>query len=81
MQCNRIAGDLLQTYTTNGAYLCAEVTAQQVFAQSDALEDLRTTIGADGRDTHLRHDLLQTLIHSLDVVLLCTRSSSTAKVM
>ena len=70
MQGNGVAGNLLQTYTANGAHLCAEVAAQQVFTQSDTLEDLRTTIGTDGRYTHLRHNLLQTLIHSLDIVFL-----------
>ena len=71
MQGNGVAGNLLQSHTANGAHLCAEVAAQQVFTQSDRLEDLRTTIGTDGRDTHLRHDLLQALIHRLDVVFLC----------
>ena len=70
MQCHCIAGDLLQTDTANSARLCAEVTAQQILAQSDALEYLCTTIGANGRDTHLRHNLLQALIHSLDIVFL-----------
>ena len=68
MQSDRITGNLLQAYTTNGAHLCSEVPSQQIFAQSDALENLRTTIAADGADTHLRHNFLQSLIHSLDVV-------------
>ena len=70
MKCDSIAGNLLQTHTTNGAHLGTEVAAQQVFAQSDALENLRTAIRADGRDTHLRHNLLQALVHRLNVVLL-----------
>ena len=70
VKCDSIAGNLLQTHTTNGAHLGTEVAAQQVFAQSDALENLRTAIRADGRDTHLRHNLLQALVHRLNVVLL-----------
>ena len=70
MQTDGIAGDLLQTDTADGTRLSAEVTSQQVFAQSDALENLRTTIRADGRDTHLRHDLLQAFVDGLDIVLL-----------
>ena len=62
--------NLLQTYTTDSAYLCAEIPSQQVFAQADALENLSTTIGANGRDTHFRHNLFQPLIHSLDIVFL-----------
>ena len=65
-----IAGNLFQADTTDGAHLCAKVAAQQVLAQADALENLGATIAADGTDTHLRHDLLQALIHRLDVVLL-----------
>ena len=68
MQTDGIAGYLLQSDAADGAHLCAEVAVQQVLAQSDALENLRATIGADGRDAHLRHNLLQTLVHGLDVV-------------
>ena len=59
---------LLQSDAANGTYLRTKVTAQQVLAESDALKDLGTTIRANGRDAHLRHDLLQALIHRLDVV-------------
>ena len=70
MQTDSVAGNLLQANTTDGADLCAEISSQQILAQADRLKDFRTTIGADGRDTHLRHDLLQALIHCLDIVLL-----------
>ena len=70
MQANCIPGYLLESYATDGAHLSAEILAQKVFAQSDALENLGTTIRTDGRDAHLRHYLLQSLIHSLDVVAL-----------
>ena len=63
-----IAGNLLQTDAVYRAHFRSEIPAKQVIAQADALKYLRTAIGADGRDTHLRHDLLQSLIDSLDVV-------------
>ena len=67
---NGIAGNLLQAHTTDGAHLGTEVAAQQILAQSDALKDLGTAVATDGTDTHLTHNLLQTLVHGLDVVLL-----------
>ena len=70
VQADGIAGNLLQAYTTDGAHLCAEISSQQVLAQTDALKNLGATIAADGRDTHLRHDFLQALIHCLDIILL-----------
>ena len=68
MQADGIAGYFLQSDAADGAHLRAEVAAQQVLAQSDALEDLGAAIGADGRDAHLRHNLLQPLVNGLDVV-------------
>ena len=44
MQGDSIACNLLQTNTSDGAHLCTEVAAQQVFAQTDALENLGSTI-------------------------------------
>ena len=73
MQTDGIPCDVCQPDTTNGAHFRAEIASQQVFAQADALEDFRTTIRADGRDTHFRHDFLQALIHRLDVVRLSCR--------
>ena len=70
VQTDGITGNFLQSDTADGACFCSEVSSQQVLAQADAFEDLRTAIAADGRNTHLRHNLLQTLIHSLDVILL-----------
>ena len=71
MQSDSVAGNLLQADAADSAYLGTEIAAQQVFTQSDALEDLGSTIRTDRRDTHLTHNLLQALIHSLDVVGLC----------
>ena len=68
MQTDSIAGDLLQANTSDSAYLCAEIAAQQVLTQTDALENLSSTIRADGRYSHLRHNLLQTFIYRLDVM-------------
>ena len=63
-----ISCNLFQSYTTDGTYLRAEVASQQVLAQSNALENLRSAIGTDGRDAHLRHNLFQAFIYGLDVV-------------
>ena len=63
-----ISGDLLQTNTADGTNFCAEVSLQQTLTESDTLKDLRTAIRADGRDTHLGHDLEQTFLNGLDVV-------------
>ena len=68
VQTDSVAGGLLQANTANGAHLCAEVTFQQVFAQSDALEYLGAAITADGADTHLAHNLLQAFVDSLDIM-------------
>ena len=73
LQTEGIAGNLFQSDAADGAHLRAEITAQQILTQSDALKDLRTAIGADGRDAHLTHDLLQTFVYGLDVVRLCRR--------
>ena len=56
MQHDGVFGYLLQSDTANGADFCTEVSLQQTLRETDALEDLRTTITADGRDTHLRHN-------------------------
>ena len=70
MQADGITGYGLQTDTADGAHLCAEVVFQETLRQADALEYLGTTIATDGRDTHLRHNLEQAFLHSLDIVLL-----------
>ena len=44
VQRNGIAGNLLKAHTSDGAHLGAEVAMQQVFAQSDAFENLCTAI-------------------------------------
>ena len=68
VEADGITGDGLQTDTTNGAGLCAEIVAEQTLGEADALENLGTAVGADGGDTHLGHNLEQTLLHGLDVV-------------
>ena len=70
MQTNGISGNLFQTNTTNRADFCSKVSFQETFAETDAFEYLCTTIGTDGRYTHLTHNLLQAFIDSLDVVTL-----------
>ena len=57
MQTYGITGNFFQSDTANGTYFCTEVSAQQVLAQTDTLENLRTAIRTDGRNAHLRHNL------------------------
>ena len=71
VQTDGIAGDVTKTDTADGRVLRTEVLLQHFLGHTDSLEYLRSTIRTDGRDTHLGHDLLQTLVYSLDVVLLC----------
>ena len=68
MQTDGIPGDVSQSYTADGAHLRTEIALEKVLADTHALEYLRTAIGTDCRDTHLRHYLLEALVHSLDIV-------------
>ena len=72
VQTYGIASDNLQSDTTHSRNRCSEVVLQQALRQTDALEDLCTTIRPDGRNTHLSHNLEETLLHSLDIVGLCS---------
>ena len=63
-----VSCNLFQSNAANGAHLCAKVASQQVLAQSNALENLRSAIGPYGRDAHFGHDFLQSFIYSLDVM-------------
>ena len=68
MQPYRIPRNLLQPDAADGAHLRPEVAAQHLLADADALEYLRPSVRPYGRDAHLRHNLLQSLVHGLDVV-------------
>ena len=68
-QPNGIACNLLQSDAANGAHVRTEISSQQVLAESYALENLRTPIASDGRDAHLRHNLLQPFVNGFDIVL------------
>ena len=68
VQTDGIACDFFQSDAADGAHLCAEVAAKEVLAESDALKDFGAAIASDGRDAHLRHNLFQAFVHSLDVV-------------
>ena len=68
MQTDGIPGNLFQSDAADSAYFRAEVAAKEVLAESDALKDFGAAIASDGRDAHLRHNLFQAFVHSLDVV-------------
>ena len=70
MQPNGIACNLLQSDAANGTHVRTEISSQQVLAESDALENLCTPIASNGRDAHLRHNLLQSFIDGFDIVAL-----------
>ena len=57
VQTYGIASDNLQSDTAHSRNRCSEVVLQQALRQTDALEDLCTTIRPDGRNTHLCHNL------------------------
>lgn len=57
-----------QTDTANCRRIGTEVSLQQALRETNGLEDLRTSVGADGRDTHFCHNLEQTFLKSLYVV-------------
>ena len=68
MSCLRISSNLFKSDAPNGAHLRSEIGLQQRFRQSYTFKNLCTSITADGRNSHLCHDLEQSFLHRLDVV-------------
>ena len=68
MSCLRISSNLFKSDAPNGAHLRSKIGFQQRFRQSYTFKDLCSSITADGRNAHLRHNLEQSLLHCLDVV-------------
>ena len=68
VQFDGVAGNSLQADTTNYRRVGAEVGLQQTFRQSYGLENLRATVRAYRRDSHLGHNLEQTLLQGVDIV-------------
>ncbi len=68
VEAHGVAGDGVESDTADGAHFGTEVGAEQALRQTDSLEDLCTAIGADGRDTHLGHNLEQALLDGRNVV-------------
>ena len=68
MERNGIVGDGLQTYTADGAVVCAEIGLQERLRQADGLENLGAAVAADGRDAHLGHNLEKAFLDGLDIV-------------
>ena len=68
VSCLRISSNLFKSDATNGAHLRSEISLQQRFRQSYTFENLCSSITADGRNAHLRHNLEQSFLHCLDVV-------------
>ena len=63
-----LVGDLVETDAAELRRGAGEVLVDQVRAEADGLEDLRTGVGGDGRDAHLGHHLQHALAGGLDVV-------------
>ncbi|OIQ78884.1 hypothetical protein GALL_394080 [mine drainage metagenome] len=68
VHAQRFLRDLEHADAADLARRSGEVLVDQVARQPDRLEDLRAAVAHVGRDTHLRHDLLQPLADRLDVV-------------
>ncbi len=64
-----VAFQVCETRTLDAAGNALEAQADHFLGQADGFEQLRTTVGGDGGDTHLRQDLQQALGDALAVVL------------
>src|SRR5690606_11067434 len=64
-----LAGDLLDADAAELRGGAGEVLVDDLLREADALEDLRTRVGGDRRDTHLAHHLDDGLAERLDEVL------------
>ncbi len=49
--------DIFISQSFQQAVCSAETLADDLFTQTDRIEEFGISVGRDGRDTHLRHDL------------------------
>ncbi len=63
-----IVGDVVEVDAADGTRQPGEVLVEQLLADADGLEQLRTGVGRQRRDAHLGHHLQHALARGLDVV-------------
>src|SRR5574344_428299 len=68
MHCDCIVSNSFESDTSNRTCFCSEIRIEQTLRKSDALKNLCSTIATDSTDTHLCHNLEQTLLHSFDII-------------
>ena len=71
---NRLPTDFRQPDTTDARCRAGEISVHHLITQTDCLEDLRTTIGTQGGNTHLGHRLEQTEVHRFKIIFRCLGS-------
>ena len=69
MNFNRFPGDVEEVEPLNRARRIREVLVDEGLLEAHGLKDLRAHIGHVGRDAHAGHDLVETLVDRVDVVL------------
>ncbi len=69
--CNRLCCDHIDIDPAKSRGATDEVLIDEGSCEADRLEDLCAGIGGDGRDTHLRHHLQDSLAERLDQVAYC----------
>ena len=69
VECGIVPCDFFQADAADGGCGSAEISLEQLLAQSHGLENLGPAVGADGADAHLAHDFVEALADGLDVVL------------
>ena len=65
-----VAGYLFQPYAANGGSRRPEIALQQLRTHAHGFKYLCPSIGTDGADAHLAHNLIKPLAYGFDVVLL-----------
>ncbi len=69
MRTHGFFGNFIEANTADLAGGARKVVGDEVGVEADRLEDLRSTVRQVGRNTHLRHDLVEAFVDRLDVVL------------
>src|ERR1700754_1183732 len=61
--------NFIETHALNPGYCAPEIFFNHIFIQSNDFKNLCALVGLEGRDSHLREHLQQSIIHGLDIVL------------
>ncbi len=71
MPAGSLFGHFFQANAFDGGRRTGKVLCNEFAGQANSIKDLRAAVGLIGGDTHLGHDLVQTLAQRLDIALLC----------